>query len=131
MGFGKGKGHARKPKHSDHNTRELRPTEIPALPSVATTHPKHNASQARKRRIAAAVFFIDRLGAPSCLKWGGRDGAISTIIKQFGWPKKSRNVVRRVLEAVVKCARAGTEYDGHLSMGSGGHNKLIMLDSPE
>src|SRR5947209_7983645 len=40
-------------------------------------------------------------------------------------------MVHHVLEAIIKCAMMGIEYDGGQHMGSGSHNSLIMLNSTE
>ena len=44
-----------------------------------------------QRRVGYAVYFLDVLEAPERSEWGGIDGAISTIVREFSLPSGSRN----------------------------------------
>ena len=50
-----------------------------------------------QRRVGYAVYFLDVLEAPERSEWGGIDGAISTIVREFSLPSGSRAMVERVL----------------------------------
>ena len=46
-------------------------------------------------------------------------------------PDGSRDVVRRMLVDMQECLRIKVQYRGKRHFGSGGHNKLIEMDSVE
>ena len=85
----------------------------------------------QQRRVAFAVYFVDVLDAPHQSEWNGRGGTIRAIMEHFKVPENSRCVVKVVLDNVVKCMENGVQYNGKVSGGSGGLNKLITLDSDE
>jgi len=41
-------------------------------------------------RVGYAIYFLDVLQAPERSEWGGIDGAISTIVREFRLPSGGR-----------------------------------------
>lgn len=75
-------------------------------------------------RIAIGVRF-QTLGFPNKETWAGHGGVVSKILCDLGLPNGSRDVIFRVLEDILECAKQGVKYTGEGHVRSGGRNKLI------
>ena len=75
-------------------------------------------------------YYIHRLDAPHEEHWAGKEGTISIIRKHLELPMHTRRKIRRTLEHIMMCIRAGTPFEGKLGTTTGRHI-LIQSGSAE
>lgn len=102
--------------------------EISEIVYLLSLNGKNKMFDNRDTRIAVGVKF-QRMGFPNEEHWMGKDGVVSEIVRGLDLPTGSRNMVKRVLEDILECARLNVAYSGSGSAGSGGSNKLILPGS--
>ena len=84
-----------------------------------------------QRRVSYALYFLDVPEAPLRSEWGGINGAISTIVREFRLPSGPRAMAERVLIDLTECYMKGEVYCGARKAGSGDKSKPIFLESME
>ena len=72
-------------------------------------------------RHAIYYHFIHRLDAPHEEHWSGKEGTISVIRHHLELPPHTHRRIRRTLEHIMLCIRAGTPFEGKLRTTSGRH----------
>ena len=70
-----------------------------------------------QKRVGYAVFFVEVMQAPPRDEWFGNDGTLKYMMDEFNLPAGSRDVLVRVLDGVVQCAKDGVEYTGDRKAG--------------
>ena len=65
-------------------------------------------------QLAIGYYYRFVLHVPEPYDWGGRDGAISNVIKSFNLVRGAhmRNRIKRVFNSVNLCLQKGIHFDG-------------------
>ena len=82
-------------------------------------------------RTAIYVYWFTALDMAPKEEWGGKDGLVAHILKEFNMPKGSTGVVFRVLTQAAAAHAKGFKYNPARCEGAGGCNKLITKGSVE